>query len=56
MTGGDLFVEGYRWDQRLFPIVLRLPGHLHPTLLRQQGVVPPEDNSIAQNFAEQMGG
>ncbi|KAL7071221.1 hypothetical protein ACQ4LE_009544 [Meloidogyne hapla] len=55
LTGSDLFVEGYRWDQRLFPIVLRLPGHLHPSI-KQQGVIPPEDNSIAQNFAEQMGG
>uniref|UniRef100_A0A914KMR3 VWFA domain-containing protein n=1 Tax=Meloidogyne incognita TaxID=6306 RepID=A0A914KMR3_MELIC len=55
LTGSDLFVEGYRWDQRLFPIVLRLPGHLHP-FIKQQGLVPPEDNSIAQNFAEQMGG
>lgn len=55
LTGSDLFVEGYRWDQRLFPIVLRIPGHVQAHLLRLQGV-PAEDNSIAQNFAEQIGG
>jgi hypothetical protein len=49
-------VDAFRWDQRLFPIVLRLPGHLQPELFQQQGIIPQEDYSIAQTFADQMGG
>lgn len=57
LTGIDLTLEGFRWDQRLYPIVLRLPGHLQPELMQQPQQIPPqEDQSIAQNFAEQMGG
>jgi hypothetical protein len=54
LPGSELSTEGYRWDQRMYPIVLRLPGHQQP--LQQRGNAPQEDQSIAQNFAENMGG
>lgn len=56
LIGSDLYVDGHRWDQRLFPLVIRISGQNQPAMQTQVGIAPLEDNSIAQNFATQMGG
>lgn len=56
LVGNDLTTEAFRWDQRLFPIVLRLSGHQHAGIQQQAGMVPATDRSIAETYATQMGG
>lgn len=68
LVGNDFTTEPFRWDQRMFPIVLRLGGHQRPSsssaaalpigtsIQPQQQTVPLADRSIAETFAVQMGG
>ncbi|KAK6315472.1 hypothetical protein J4Q44_G00150010 [Coregonus suidteri] len=45
LPGSELTKEPFRWDQRLFSLVLRIPGHatVEPEPL---GGVPPDDSAI----------
>ncbi|KAI9518749.1 Integrator complex subunit 6 [Dissostichus eleginoides] len=45
LPGSELTKEPFRWDQRLFALVLRIPGHasVEP---EPQGGVPPDDSPI----------
>ena len=45
LPGIELTKEPFRWDQRLFSLVLRIPGHasVEPEPL---GGVPPDDSAI----------
>ncbi|XP_056145444.1 integrator complex subunit 6 [Lampris incognitus] len=45
LPGSELTKEPFRWDQRLFSLVLRIPGHasVEP---EPMGGVPPDDSAI----------
>ncbi|KAJ8383614.1 hypothetical protein AAFF_G00216870 [Aldrovandia affinis] len=45
LPGSELTKEPFRWDQRLFALVLRIPGHTTPGP-EPQGGVPPDDSAI----------
>ena len=54
VTGSDLYIEPYRWDQRLFAIVLRFSGSYKGD---QNGVTNvPCDNSPINGLCEITGG
>ncbi|KAF6390173.1 integrator complex subunit 6 like [Rhinolophus ferrumequinum] len=54
LPGSELTKEPFRWDQRLFALVLRLPG-LASTEPEQLGSVPTDESAIAQ-MCEVTGG
>lgn len=54
LPGSELTKEPFRWDQRLFALVLRLPG-LASTESEQLGSVPTDESAIAQ-MCEVTGG
>ncbi|KAM5195424.1 integrator complex subunit 6-like isoform 2-T2 [Hipposideros larvatus] len=54
LPGSELTKEPFRWDQRLFALVLRLPG-LASTEPEQLGSVPIDESAIAQ-MCEVTGG
>ncbi|XP_072370308.1 integrator complex subunit 6 isoform X1 [Scyliorhinus torazame] len=45
LPGSELTKEPFRWDQRLFSLVLRLPG-LMPSETEQLGSVPSDESAI----------
>lgn len=45
LPGSELTKEPFRWDQRLFALVLRLPG-LMPLETEQLGSVPSDESAI----------
>lgn len=55
--GNELTTEPFRWDQRLFSLVLRFPGH-HPNynLLQNPQPIAPLDESPIQTMCAMMGG
>lgn len=55
--GSELTTEPFRWDQRLFSLVLRFPGH-HPShsLLQQPQPTSSTDESPIQTMCAMMGG
>ncbi|KAI1708015.1 integrator complex subunit 6-A [Ditylenchus destructor] len=54
--GSEMTVAPYRWDHRLFSIVLRFPGH-YPNNSAQLMVTPPStDDSIIQTMCAATGG
>lgn len=54
LVGSELTKEPFRWDQRLFSLVLRLPGATRPDN-EQLGSVPTDDSAITQ-MCEVTGG
>lgn len=54
LPGSELTKEPFRWDQRLFALVLRLPG-LASTEPEQIGSVPTDESAITQ-MCEVTGG
>uniref|UniRef100_A0A3B3ZIM0 VWFA domain-containing protein n=1 Tax=Periophthalmus magnuspinnatus TaxID=409849 RepID=A0A3B3ZIM0_9GOBI len=54
LAGSELTKEPFRWDQRLFALVLRLPGAAAPDS-EQLGSVPNDDSAITQ-MCEVTGG
>ncbi|XP_072252254.1 integrator complex subunit 6 isoform X2 [Leuresthes tenuis] len=54
LAGSELTKEPFRWDQRLFALVLRLPGATTPDN-EQLGSVPTDESSITQ-MCEVTGG
>ncbi|XP_047620001.1 integrator complex subunit 6-like isoform X6 [Phacochoerus africanus] len=54
LPGSELTKEPFRWDQRLFALVLRLPG-LASTEPEQLGSVPTDESAITQ-MCEVTGG
>ncbi|KAM9740626.1 integrator complex subunit 6 isoform 1-T1 [Menidia menidia] len=54
LAGSELTKEPFRWDQRLFALVLRLPGAAAPDN-EQLGSVPTDESSITQ-MCEVTGG
>uniref|UniRef100_A0AAY4D7E0 Integrator complex subunit 6 n=1 Tax=Denticeps clupeoides TaxID=299321 RepID=A0AAY4D7E0_9TELE len=54
LPGSELTKEPFRWDQRLFALVLRLPGAAGPDC-EQLGSVPTDDSAITQ-MCEVTGG
>uniref|UniRef100_A0A674NBP6 Integrator complex subunit 6 like n=1 Tax=Takifugu rubripes TaxID=31033 RepID=A0A674NBP6_TAKRU len=54
LVGSELTKEPFRWDQRLFALVLRLPGATRPDN-EQLGSVPTDDSAITQ-MCEVTGG
>ncbi|KAM7045931.1 integrator complex subunit 6-like isoform 6-T8 [Molossus nigricans] len=54
LPGSELTQEPFRWDQRLFALVLRLPG-LASTEPEQLGSVPTDESAITQ-MCEVTGG
>ncbi|XP_022409947.1 integrator complex subunit 6-like isoform X8 [Delphinapterus leucas] len=54
LPGSELTKEPFRWDQRLFALVLRLPG-LPSTEPEQLGSVPTDESAITQ-MCEVTGG
>ena len=44
IPGSELTREPFRWDQRLFSLVLRLSGT--PAVERDSGLVPPDASPI----------
>lgn len=54
LAGSELTKEPFRWDQRLFALVLRLPGATTPDT-EQLGSVPTDESSITQ-MCEVTGG
>ncbi|XP_021540412.2 integrator complex subunit 6-like isoform X4 [Neomonachus schauinslandi] len=54
LPGSELTKEPFRWDQRLFALVLRLPG-LASTESEQLGSVPTDESAITQ-MCEVTGG
>jgi len=53
IPGAELTREPFRWDQRMFSLVLRLPGT--PALDRDNGFVP-RDSSPIDAMCEVTGG
>ena len=53
IPGAELTHEPFRWDQRMFSLVLRLPGT--PTLEHDDGFVP-RDSSPIDTMCEVTGG
>ncbi|XP_051999054.1 integrator complex subunit 6-like [Xyrauchen texanus] len=45
LPGSELTKEPFRWDQRLFSLVLRIPGHTSPDP-EPMGGVPPDSSPI----------
>ncbi|XP_071951141.1 integrator complex subunit 6-A-like [Antedon mediterranea] len=56
IPGGDLTKEPFRWDQRLFALVLRIPGVEKPELERPGGSMVLVDNSPITSMCEVTGG
>ncbi|CAN9514731.1 unnamed protein product [Ophioblennius macclurei] len=54
LAGSELTKEPFRWDQRLFALVLRLPGAATPDT-EQLGSVPTDESAITQ-MCEVTGG
>ncbi|KAK9517728.1 hypothetical protein VZT92_023074 [Zoarces viviparus] len=54
LSGSELTKEPFRWDQRLFALVLRLPGAATPDT-EQLGSVPTDESAITQ-MCEVTGG
>lgn len=54
LPGSELTKEPFRWDQRLFALVLRLPGMAVPDS-EQLGSVPTDESAITQ-MCEVTGG
>lgn len=54
LAGSELTKEPFRWDQRLFALVLRLPGATTPDN-EQLGSVPTDESAITQ-MCEVTGG
>lgn len=54
LPGSELTKEPFRWDQRLFALVLRLPGAAVPDS-EQLGSVPSDESAITQ-MCEVTGG
>lgn len=54
VPGSELTKEPFRWDQRLFSLVLRLTG-IPPAEREPSSVVPP-DNSPVDAMCEVTGG
>ncbi|KAL6117991.1 ints6l [Pungitius sinensis] len=54
LAGSELTKEPFRWDQRLFALVLRLPGAASPDT-EQLGSVPTDESAITQ-MCEVTGG
>lgn len=54
LPGSELTKEPFRWDQRLFALVLRLPG-VASTEPEQIGSVPTDESAITQ-MCEVTGG
>ncbi|XP_058506498.1 integrator complex subunit 6 isoform X1 [Solea solea] len=54
LSGSELTKEPFRWDQRLFALVLRLPGAAAPDT-EQLGSVPTDESAITQ-MCEVTGG
>nr|XP_020485410.1 integrator complex subunit 6-like [Labrus bergylta] len=54
LAGSELTKEPFRWDQRLFALVLRLPGATTPDS-EQLGSVPTDESAITQ-MCEVTGG
>lgn len=54
LAGSELTKEPFRWDQRLFALVLRLPGAAAPDN-EQLGSVPTDESAITQ-MCEVTGG
>ncbi|CAL8357189.1 unnamed protein product [Merluccius merluccius] len=54
LPGSELTKEPFRWDQRLFALVLRLPGASTPDS-EQMGSVPTDESAITQ-MCEVTGG
>lgn len=54
LPGSELTKEPFRWDQRLFALVLRLPGVSVPDS-EQLGSVPTDESAITQ-MCEVTGG
>lgn len=54
LPGSELTKEPFRWDQRLFALVLRLPGITSPESEQMTGV--PVDDSAITPMCEVTGG
>lgn len=54
LPGSELTKEPFRWDQRLFALVLRMPGAAVPDT-EQLGSVPSDESAITQ-MCEVTGG
>nr|XP_006632944.1 PREDICTED: integrator complex subunit 6-like [Lepisosteus oculatus] len=54
LPGSELTKEPFRWDQRLFALVLRLPGTASPET-EQLGSVPTDESAVTQ-MCEVTGG
>ena len=54
LPGSELTKEPFRWDQRLFALVLRLPGVSSPESEQMTGV--PVDDSAITPMCEVTGG
>ncbi|XP_035289217.1 integrator complex subunit 6-like isoform X1 [Anguilla anguilla] len=55
LPGSELTKEPFRWDQRLFALVLRLPGAAAAAESEQLGSVPTDESAITQ-MCEVTGG
>lgn len=53
LLGSELTKEPFRWDQRLFGVVLRIPAHLP---YDQLSYIPSADDSAIDAMCEVTGG
>ncbi|KFV11769.1 Integrator complex subunit 6, partial [Pterocles gutturalis] len=56
LPGSELTKEPFRWDQRLFALVLRLPGITAPESEQMTGMTVPVDDSAITPMCEVTGG
>ena len=55
VPGSELTKEPFRWDQRLFGLVLRLPA-VPPSAEMTQGIIPSADDAAVDAMCEVTGG
>jgi len=55
VPGHELTKEPFRWDQRIFSLVMRLPGSV-PIDLSSNSFIPPADNHPVDIMCEVTGG
>lgn len=55
LPGGELTKELYRWDQRLFTILMKIPGISCNSMYDKNTTIQPED-LLLSNLCDQTGG
>lgn len=55
IAGMELTREPYRWDQRLFTILLKIPG-VPSAAADNLNLDPPRDTSVLEGFSAMTGG